>query len=144
MTEPNITLSDQTHKIFISSPTPVSDHTGLYIILLLLLLTFILVFYLIYNLISFKHYSLSQKNKKKSSIYSTEQLHEHVSINLSQTTKPKIKERTHSYEELRNSSHRIPSQTTTSLLIHENIRQANKNFIRDPYKINTNRLVSDL
>jgi hypothetical protein len=65
MSESNITLTDETHRILISSPRRTADRTGLYIIFLLFLLLFILVVYLVYNFISFKRYCSSLKSQQQ-------------------------------------------------------------------------------
>jgi len=74
MIERNKTHSDQTHRIFISSPKQTTDRTGLYIIILLCLLVFILIFYLIYNFISFKRYCSSLKKTKYSDNHSSTEI----------------------------------------------------------------------
>jgi len=69
MSQSNKAHFDQTHRIFISSPKPTTDRTGLYILVLLCFLVFILIFYLFYNFISFKRYSSRKKNKIKNNFF---------------------------------------------------------------------------
>ncbi|CAF2610785.1 unnamed protein product [Rotaria sp. Silwood2] len=142
MGESNITLSDQMHQIFILSSKPVADHTGTYVVLLLTILLFILLFYLMYNFISYKRYSISRKNQMNSSLYSTEQLNDHLSFVLGQTIKSKPESHVKLNDELKIPLHRLPLQTTTTLSMYPNLRQT-KNFISNQYEI-TNQLISDL
>ena len=141
MTDSNRTSSGQTHRIFITSSTPVSDRTGIYIILLLLILLFLLLSYLFYNFISFKRYSYSRKhppNKtKKKNHYSEKQLNDRLTIVLNQSIEDQKIKRLHSFEELT-----IPSQSTTPLFKHQSTKQIKKSIFNQ-YHI-TNQLVSDL
>jgi hypothetical protein len=122
MTESNKTHSDLTHRIFIASPKPTADRTGLYIITLLCVLFFILIFYLVYNFISFKRYSSSlRKNKTKAYLYLYSENH--------LSTETKLKNHSDPYEEL-----------TIEL---EKIHQCLKQSSSDQHQM-TRQLVSDL
>ncbi|CAF1348401.1 unnamed protein product [Adineta steineri] len=143
--EPNITFSDQTHKIIIPSPRPTGDRTGLYILLLLLSLLFILIFYLIYNFIAYKRYSYSQKKK----LEIEKQFNDRLLAVLSQCNEQQQQQqqqqsmkRSHSYEQSIISSNDTPLLITTSLNNQENFKSINKS-VSNQYHI-TNQLVSDL
>ncbi|CAF1051407.1 unnamed protein product [Rotaria sp. Silwood1] len=141
MIESNITLSHQTHQILILSSKSTIDYTSIYVIVLLIILLFILIFYLMYNFISYKRYSISRKNQRNSSLHSIEQLNDHLSIVLTQSTKPKVERRSQSFGELQIPLNRVPLRAT-SLSMYSKFREK-KNFISNQYEI-TNQLVSDL
>ncbi|CAF0770275.1 unnamed protein product [Adineta ricciae] len=131
----NQTHTDQTHRIFITSPKPSSDRTGLYILSLLLSLTLILVFYLVYNFISYRRYTRCQKRK----LDLEKQFNDHLLIVLNESTSPLSIKHARSNEELT-----LPSRqmSTTSFIEYQDSTEM-KRSISNQYNI-SNRLVSDL
>ncbi|CAF4320703.1 unnamed protein product, partial [Adineta steineri] len=118
--EPNITFSDQTHKIIIPSPRPTGDRTA------------------------YKRYSYSQKKK----LEIEKQFNDRLLAVLSQCNEQQQQQqqqqqqsmkRSHSYEQSIISSNDAPLLITTSLNNQENFKSINKS-VSNQYHI-TNQLV---
>jgi hypothetical protein len=127
MTESNGTSLQQTHRIFISSPKPSTDRTGLYILSLLLSLLLILVSYLLYNFISYRRYTRSRKKKD----YLEQQLNDRLLIILNQPFESEAVPAAHSTDE-----QPVPGPMP-SLPAADRNSVSHQNYI-------SNRLVSDL
>lgn len=139
MAKLNRTRFDDQHHTIILSSKRATDHTGLYVLLLLSILLFILLFYLFYNFISYKRHSYSQKNKKKSILDSTQKLNHRLSVIMSESMESKKAVRATSRGDIINPTEKLSSkpahssQPPCSSSTHPNFVQT-KYFIRNQYE----------